>query len=147
MPVNKDLQFLKESIHQADDTAKHLTISTNRCKQFSTLSSFSENQLIDLEALMGRFARLSDLLIQKVLKTIERLDLDTPGTVRDRIINAEKKGLVSAESLLEIRDVRNTIAHDYEASSFFEIVQFVLQHTSYLIEVLEQIKKYSKKFY
>lgn len=38
------------------------------------MREFTEEQLIELEALTGRFARLSDLLIQKVFKTIDRPD-------------------------------------------------------------------------
>ena len=104
--------------------------------------------MIELEALTGRFARLSDLLIQKLLKTIERLDRDTPGTVRDRILQAEKKGIIkSAAKVLEIRDVCNTIAHDYDGISFNEIVLFVMQNTPLLLQILQSVSLYSKKFY
>ena len=101
-----------------------------------------------MEALTSRFARLSDILIQKVLKTIERLDGDSPGTVRDRIMQAEKKGIIqSAVMLIEIRDVRNTIAHDYDNTSFNEIILFAIKNSAVLLQAVESSVQYSRKFY
>jgi hypothetical protein len=91
---------------------------------------------------------LSDLLIQKIFKTIDRLDGSVPGTVRDRILEAEKKGIItSAANLLEIRDVRNTIGLEYEFNDLSEIVNFVFRHSYFLINTLENVKLYSGRFY
>ena len=101
-----------------------------------------------MEALTARFARLSDLLIHKVLKTIDQLDASTPGTVRDRIMQAEKKGIIEdADTLLEIRNVRNTIAHEYESIDVKEMFLFVFRHSPLLIAILKNAKQYSNKFY
>lgn len=146
--MKKILQYLQKNFDQADEAVNHLVISIIRCKSFINNKKLSEEQLIELEALTGRFARASDLLIQKVLKTIERLDGSAPGTVRDRILQAEKKGLTTdAKILLIIRDVRNTIAHEYEFQNQKEIFVFAFNHTSFLIDVLANAKQYSQKFY
>ena len=42
----------------------------------------------------SRFARLSDIIIQKIFRLIESLELEEPGTVRDRINQAEKWGII-----------------------------------------------------
>lgn len=147
MPAPNSIRLLEESLQQAGEAAGHLKISVDRCKDFGSSPPFTEEQLIELEALTGRFARLSDLLIQKVLKTIERLDRDSPGTVRDRILQAEKKGIIqSAATLLEIRDVRNTIAHDYENIAFPEIVLFVVKTAPALLSDVRSAVEYSKRF-
>jgi len=141
------LKLLEETLLQTQDAAGHLSISYERCKGISPLTGYSENELIELEAFTGRFARLCDLITQKLLKTIERLDSETPGTVRDRINNAEKKGIVpSAEKLLEIRDVSNTIAHDYEGESFAAIISFAVSNTPLLLSINDLAKEYCKKF-
>ncbi len=138
---------MEETLLQAEDATRHLSISFERCKRISSLPGYSENELIELEAFTGRFARLCDLITQKLLKTVERLDSETPGTVRDRINNGEKKGIVpSAETLLEIRDVRNTIAHDYEGESFAAIISFAVSNTPVLFMIIELAKEYCKKF-
>jgi uncharacterized protein YutE (UPF0331/DUF86 family) len=149
MPASKEIILLKETINQAGEAAAHLSVSVSRCSfLIHTPSVLSEEQLIELDALTSRFARLSDLLIQKIFKTIERLDLETPGTVRDRILQAEKKGLIdNANILFEIREVRNSIAHDYEGDLFKDIVSFAFKNAPVLIDTLEKVKIYSKKFY
>ncbi len=148
MSVSKTLRLLEDNLTQADEAVNHLSISVERCKSIFKNKTFSEEQLIDLEALTGRFARLSDIVIQKVLKTIDRLDESVPGTVRDRILEAEKKGIVKdANNLLEIRDTRNIIAHEYEFNNLKELVTFVLKNADILIETVKNSKQYSAKFY
>ncbi len=148
MPAPNLINLLEESLLQSREAVGHLSKSVDRSKSFISSPPYTEEQLIELEALTSRFARVSDLLIQKVLKTIERLDRDTPGTVRDRILQAEKKGIIpSSAMLLDIRDTRNTIAHDYDGASFNEIVLFVFQNSSFLLQGVETAMQYSKKFY
>lgn len=148
MPLKNTLQYLDEIFKQTDEAAYHLSISFERCKAFIENGEYSEVQLIELEALTSRFARLSDLLIQKIFKTIDKLDANTPGTVRDRILQAEKKGLIpDAGILMEIRNVRNTIAHEYELIDLRELFLFIFRHTSVLIEILHNSKKYAARFF
>ena len=70
--------------------------------------------LTDLKAalalLSARFARVSDILVQKIFRLIDILDLEDSGTVLDRINRAEKKDLVgSAREFIEIRELRNRV--------------------------------------
>jgi hypothetical protein len=146
--VKKLLQYLKDAIIQADVAATHLQISMSRCKSFIENEQFTEEQLIELEALTGRFARLSDLLIQKMLKAINQLDGSDMGTVRDRLFEAEKKEIIpSAQAFLEIRTMRNAIAHEYEFDALKDIFAFAYTQSEILIEALDKAKKYSEKFY
>lgn len=146
--MKKILQYLKAAFEQADEAMNHLNISIGRCKIFINNEAFSEEQLIELEALTGRFARLSDLLIQKIFKAINELDGSAPGTVRDRLLEAEKKGIINnAEIFLEIRNMRNTIAHEYEFSALKDIFVFAFKHSDFLIDALKESKEYSQKFY
>lgn len=148
MPVKKIFQYLEENFTQAEEAANHLNISLERCRNFIENIEFEEGQLIELEALTARFARVSDLLIQKIFKTIDKLDANAPGTVRDRIMQAEKSGIIKdADTLLEVRSVRNTIAHEYESLDTREMFLFVFRHSSLLMEILQNARKYSGKFY
>ena len=148
MPLKNTLQYLQETFSQAEEAAHHLNISFERSRSFINNEEYTEEQLIELEALTARFARLSDILIQKIFKTIDKLDANTPGTVRDRIMQAEKKGLIEdADTLMEIRNVRNTIAHEYESIDLREMFLFIYRHSSLLIKILDNSKKYSLRFY
>ena len=99
------------------------------------------------EALTSRFVRLSDIIVQKVLRTLDILDLDDEGTVRDRINRAEKKGIVeSADSLVDVRVLRNEIAHEYKSEVIYSIFSQVLEHVPFLLESVENIKNYAEKY-
>jgi hypothetical protein len=83
---------------------------------------------------------LSDLVIQKVLRTISILDLEDSGTVRDRINRAEKKGFIeSAEDFVQIRMLRNEIAHGYKSETIFDIFERVLALAPVLMEGVKRI--------
>ena len=148
MSLTNVVQYLADTFKQAEEAAGHLNISFERCKPFINNHQYTEVELIELEALTARFARLSDLLIQKIFKTIDQLDANTPGTVRDRILQAEKKGLITdSGTLMEIRNVRNTIALEYESIDLKEMILFIFRHTLLLIEILDNSKKYAARFF
>ena len=59
-----------------------------------------------LEVLASRFARASDLLVQRAFRGIDRAELEDPGSVLDVLARAEKRGLIeSVERFRLIREV------------------------------------------
>lgn len=136
--LNHELKLLKES-------SNALEYSYNICKEIGLKEKYSEKELESYEALCSRFARLSDIMIQKILKTVELIDLESSGTVRDRINRSHKKGLItSAERLIEIRILRNEIAHEYLPEAFKDIFEKVIKYCSFLFENVETINNYYK---
>ena len=108
---------------------------------------WSDEEMESFEALTSRFVRLSDIIVQKVLRTLDILDLDDEETVRDRINRAEKKGIVeSADLLVDVRVLRNEIAHEYKSEVIYSIFSQVLEHVPFLLESVENIKKYAEKY-
>lgn len=89
--MKPELLYLIQNFSQAEEAVNHLSSSIERCKNFVFNEDFTEDQSVELEALTSRFARVSDLLIQKTFKTIDQIEGTTPGTVRDRLLEAEKK--------------------------------------------------------
>jgi uncharacterized protein YutE (UPF0331/DUF86 family) len=100
--------------------------------------------------LTAKFARLSDLIIKQAIKLMDMLDLDEPSeTVRDAINRAEKKGLISSSSqFVEIRKLRNLIAHEYAASDeeISTIYGSTLRCTPLLFDSVNRIVAYAGKF-
>src|SRR5581483_6288772 len=91
---------------------------------------YTEQELEAFEALTARFSRLSDLMIQKIFRLIDTLELVNEGTIPDRLNRAEKRELISSAKLFtELRMLRNTIAHEYEPDEFTRIFKNVLQLT------------------
>ena len=146
--MKPELQYLKENFNQSDEATNHLVSSLSRCKNFIFNEDYTEEQLVELEALTSRFARVSDLLMQKVLKTIDEFEGTTPGTVRDRLLQAEKKSIINnADDFMEIRKIRNRISHEYEMDALKDIFVFAFKNTDLLIDALRAAKQYSQKFY
>ncbi len=70
------------------------------------------------EALTSRSARLNDFLLQRVLRTLDEIELIDEGSPLDRLQRAEARRLIpSAERWRELRLLRNAIAHDYLVES------------------------------
>lgn len=140
-------ELLKKELLLLARAAQIVSHSYERCRDIDSLSDHTLEELDHLEGLTSRFARLSDLLIQKIFRLIETLDLDSPGTVRDRIHRAEKKGLIaSADIFVEIRDLRNHIAHAYHVAELENIYRHVKKWTPALLESVERTNDYCKRY-
>ena len=145
----KDLiTSLKEELKLLEAAQSVLQDSYDSCKKTGIKKKYLRIELLEFEALTSRFARTSDIFIQKILRLIDEIDREQFGSPRDRINRAEKKGVVkSAEKLIDIRDLRNKIAHEYSVNFITDIFKDVLQHSAFLISCINQLKSYCKKYF
>ena len=101
-------------------------------------------KLESVEAFSSRFARTVDLLVNKVLRSLDRVELLPPGTLIDVVNRAEKRGLVArATDLREMKDVRNIIAHDYAGAKAAEIFAYCREQQPALVAVCNQVEVYA----
>lgn len=143
--MNPLSENLREALVMLDRAADILSYSHDKCKPIQLDEGIDQTELESLDALTSRFARLSDILVQRVFRLIDRLDLEDDGTVRDRINRAYKKGLISsADRFTDIRLLRNEIAHEYKSDSFYAIVVKVQAFTPDLPRSVDLVKIYSK---
>ena len=141
------IELLKKELKLQEDAAKILQRSYEICKKIGEKESYKFDELDHLEALTSRFARLGDILTQKMFRITDQLDLETPGTVRDRLNRAEKKGLISsAETFAKIRLLRTEIAHEYMPDEIRQIYMRAIKWTPELLDAVERVKEYAKKF-
>ena len=77
-----------ENLARAKDVLQY---SYEKCQKIKLHEGLSYEELERFEALTSRFARLSDVIIQKIFRLFDFIDLEDTGTVRDRINRAEKK--------------------------------------------------------
>ena len=139
--------ILQKELKLLADATDVLEYSFNKCSRIGLKPAYQPEELESFESFTGRFARLSDILIQKVFRLVDEIDLDTQGTIRDRINRAEKKGLInSSDTFVEIRMVRNDIAHEYLPEAIQEIFVKVLELTPALLDSVERVKAYSQKY-
>ncbi len=95
------------------------------------------------EALTSRFARLNDFLVQRVLRTLDQIELLDEGTPLDRLQRAEARGLItSADRWRELRLLRNAIAHDYLIESADRVLAESLVAAPELLDTVRRILRY-----
>jgi uncharacterized protein YutE (UPF0331/DUF86 family) len=99
-----------------------------------------------LEGLTARFARLMDTLTQKLFRAIDALELTDEGSLIDRFNRVEKRGIVTdAQTLIEMRKVRNQIAHDYVLEELIPLYQSVFHQCEILFNLVDAIANYARE--
>lgn len=142
--TKEKVRLLQEQLQTMHKAAAKLTWSLSRC-QLLDIHQLDDEGEEKFETFTARFSRMSDILIQKVFRLVDELDLESPGTVRDRINRAEKKGLIdSARDFVVIRELRNAIAHEYEEEALTKIHKEVLRLTLLLLVVPDRVEDYLK---
>ena len=143
----KIYNLLDEQLGLLENAAKILEYTYNNVKNIDINENCNQDEIDQLELLSYRFARLSDILIKKIFRLIERIDLDDEGTIRDTLNKAEKKGLInSAETFTEIRILRNDFAHEYIPEAMTEIFVDVFNLTPELLDSVERVQQYCNKY-
>lgn len=138
---NDELELLSRELKLLDEANKMLVYSYEACRGIGIKESYTLEELDRFEALTSRFARTSDMLIQRIFRLIDALELEKPGSIIDRINRAEKRNLISSgEIFKEIRHLRNEIAHEYVPRAVEQIFKEVLRLTPYIIDSVNRIQ-------
>lgn len=145
--MTEDLQkLLEKELQLLEDARQVLDYSFTKCSRIGIQSDYTPEELESFESLCSRFARLSDIMTQKIFRLLAEIALEEPGTVRDRINRAEKWNLVeSAERFVAIRIVRNDIAHEYLPEAIRDIFRKVLELTPDLLKSVALTKNYCSR--
>jgi len=138
------IELLQEELAGLQQAAQHLAYSLQRCEKLLGDQDLSPEQLERLESLTSRFARLADLLIQRIFRLIDDIELTGTGTILDRIYRAEKRGWCNATELIKIRELRNLIAHEYAADKMQEIFATVATLTPILLATVPAVDGYAQ---
>ncbi len=139
-------QLLQRELLLSADAAQVLAYSFDKCSRVGLKKEYTPEELESFESLCSRFARLSDILTQKLFRLFDELALETPGSVRDRINRAEKRGIIEqAEDFVAIRILRNDIAHEYLPEAIRDIYRKVMALTPVLLKTVDLAKRYSQE--
>lgn len=96
-----------------------------------------------LEALAGRFARVTDLIIHKLLRAIDRCELEETGTLLDSANRATKRGLITSPDVLrDFKDIRNEIVHEYAIEDLAGLYADIHTATKDLLLLVSTIETY-----
>ena len=131
-----DQQLLEKQLFWID-------ISYSECAKIGIKEQYSVEEFGKFETLCSRYSRGIDFLIRKIFRTLDEYEFENQGTLIDVVNNAHKRGLFeSVETLRIMKDVRNTIVHEYIEDALTEVFEEVLQYTEQLIQIMQTTLKY-----
>jgi hypothetical protein len=141
------IEKLFEDLTELDDALYWLKRSYGICRDIGIKPRYKEEEFDAFETLTARFARFSDMLIQKIFKSIDKIEFEKDGTLLDVLNRSHKRGLItSIDEIREIRELRNDISHEYTPRELKELFDDTLKQTATLFEILDRVDKYIEKF-
>jgi uncharacterized protein YutE (UPF0331/DUF86 family) len=140
------LSQLDEHLAALDNASLALVYSFDKCSDIGEKEEYDLEEQESFEALTSRFARTSDILTQKVFKTLFILLQENIKTIIDAANFLEKLEVIEeANDLLNIREIRNQIAHEYVDSDIKALFFDVLRYVPEMKKIIKNVKAYYDK--
>lgn len=138
------LEHAVEEIAAAQAAAEALRYSYAHRPETREGSDYDQAEWERWDALTVRFARLADLVTQRIFRAIDAVEFVGSGTsFVDRLGRAEKRGHVdSAYEWKEIREIRNQIVHEYANDELLELIADVVRHAPTLLDTVGRLASY-----
>lgn len=141
------VNLLRENLHALNLNVDWLQRSCKQTAAIGRKAEYTADEFDLLENLASRYARTTDMLVNKVLRNIDKVELEDVGTIIDVMNRAEKREIVpSAEVLHSIKDLRNSIVHEYRSVDITGFFGDVQKYAVVLLEIIENVNKYCKKY-
>ena len=122
-----------------------LKLSVLKCQSIGIKESYSFEELESFDSLTSKFNRTSDIFTQKVLRSVWMLLHEPFAPFIDMMNNCEKMEILrSADQMIEIRDLRNQIAHEYLPDAIRDLVPETIELSASLIENINACQLFLK---
>ena len=123
-----------------------LILSVEKCKLIGLKEKYSFEEQESFDSLSSKFNRTSDLFTQKVIRTSWMLLHESFVPFIDMMHFGEKIGLLrSANEMIEIRDMRNQITHEYIPDALRDLVPEIIEMTYQLVETIKCCNHFLRK--
>jgi hypothetical protein len=120
-----------------------LRISYDECALIGIKEEYSIEEFGKFETLCSRYSRGIDFLIRKIFRSLDAYEFENQGTLVDVVNNAHKRELFEdIDELRIMKDVRNTIVHEYIEDELAEVFDEVLQYSERLIQIMRNTLHY-----
>ncbi len=140
------LQLLNEELGLLEKAVLTLQLSADKCNHILPKNEFTFEDMESFDSLTSKFGRTADLYTQKVLRTVWILLHEPFVPFIDFLNKAEKITLIrSADKLLEIRDLRNQITHEYIPEAINDLVPEVIELSASLIDNIDFSRQFIAK--
>ena len=140
------VEILKENLSALNSSLRRLMYSFDVCQKNGLKETYSDEEFVAFEALASRYARTTDMLVNKVLRSLDTVEYIDGGSVIDAANNAEKRGIADSAELRKLKDLRNSIAHEYVTENLVRFFGKVLEFTPRLKFVIEKLNEYCLRY-
>ena len=138
---------LQENLDGMRKSVLWLRRSHIKCSRIGVKEHYTEDEFDAFENLASRYARMLDVILNKVFRSIDAIELEDGGSLLDVVNRAEKRGIVaSAERIRDLKDLRNDIVHEYETDDLRSLFRQTLDATPELFTLAEAIERYCERF-
>ena len=146
--MNKNnTEILHKNLKVLNMSADWVLRSYEQTREIIIKKDYTAEEFDKLENLASRYARTTDMLVNKVLKSIDTFEYEEIGTIIDVMNRAEKREIVSSAELLHtIKDLRNNIVHEYQISEISKFFTDIIKYTPVLLEIIQNVNKYCEKY-
>ena len=137
--LQQDLKLLEKQLFW-------LELSYSECYRIGIKEDYTIEEFGKFETLCSRYGRSMDFLIRKMFRTLDTYEFENQGTLVDVVNNAHKRGLFEdVDELRIMKDIRNTIVHEYIEDALVEVFQEVLQYSDKLLKIMQKTLEYTRK--
>jgi len=140
------IEILRENLSSVNLSIKRLIYSHGICSKIKIKPEYSEDEFVSFEAMTARYARTTDMLVNKVLRSLDAVEYIDGGTVIDAANNAEKREIANAQDIRKLKDLRNSIAHEYITEKIVRFFGMVLEYTPLLKGVIDKLNSYCARY-
>jgi len=140
------IEILKENLNALNLSLNRLMYSFEKCSNIGIKDIYTNEEFEAYEAMTARYARTTDMLINKVLRSLDAVEYIDGGTVIDATYNTEKRGIADAQELRKLKDLRNLIAHEYITEKIVRFFDKVIEFTPLLKIVIEKLNEYCLRY-
>lgn len=135
----QDLQLLEKQM-------RWLELSYQQCSSIGIKKQYSIEEFGYYETLCSRYSRGIDFLIRKIFRTLDEYEFENQGTLIDVVNNAHKRNLFQdIDQLRLMKDMRNTIVHEYIEDHLVGVFETVLEYSESLLGIMKNTQQYMAK--
>ncbi len=147
--MNPTASLFQENLAQAEQAHQVLEYSYAHLHSLAPLNvkqlqALPAETLEDLDALTIRFARLQDLMGKRLFRGLALLEAEEQERFLDLLALMEKRGLLEMEQWLQIRTLRNQIAHEYldQPETFVRLLNQLFEMIPLVIAIYQRLLHY-----
>ena len=138
------IEILCENWHILKKSISWLEKSYKRCQK---IDINKEEDIEKIETFANRYARSVDILLNKFLRSLDLVEAEEITRRLDILIRAERRGFVeNYEILLEMKNLRNELAHEYIEELFLEKIVVIEEYSKKLFDIFKKIEKYMQSY-